>query len=207
MDQNQWQARYEEPGRVWSGQPTPWLMEAARERQPGTALDLASGEGADAVWLAGRGWDVTAVDFARAALERTLAAARKAGVADRITCIRADLAGWRPKTIFDLVTISFFHAPTPLREDVHRMAWAATRGVLLIVGHDPRNHEEGHEGPSDPGKLYGPIDVLMSLGLEPGAPEVVAADTRIRHQDDAERIAFDSIVILRRRYCTLLHEP
>ncbi len=173
-------------------------MDVSRELVSGAALDLASGEGADAIWLASQGWDVTAVDFAPAALERTLAAAREAGVAERITCISADLTRWRPDSVFDLVTISFFHAPTHLREDAHRMAWAATRGTLLVVGHDPRNHHEGHDGPSDPAKLYSPIDVLASLGLNPGAPDVVAADTWLRHQDDPERIAFDSVVILRR---------
>lgn len=159
---------------------------------------MASGEGADAVWLARHGWEVTAVDFALAALERTQAAARAAGVADRITCVDADVTQWRPEATFDLVTVSFFHAPTPLRESVHRMAWGATRGTLVIVGHDPRNFDEGHDGPSDSAKLYGPVDVLASLGVEPGAAAVLTAATRARHGDDPDRIAFDSVVVLRR---------
>lgn len=198
MDRDQWQARYVEPGRVWSGEPSPWLVEAVRELRPGTALDIACGEGADAVWLARHDWDVTAVDFAPAALARTLAVAEAAGVADRVTCVDADVARWRPEATFDLVTVAFFHALVPLRESVHRMAWDATRGTLLVVGHDPRNFGEGHGGPPDPSKLYAPGAVLASLGIEPDAPAVVAATTRARHADDPKRIAFDSVVVLRR---------
>lgn len=160
-------------------------------------MDIACGEGADAVWLARHGWEVTAVDFAPAALERTQAAAEAAGVADRISCVDADVARWRPDATFDLVAVSFFHAPAPLREAVHRMAWEATRGRLLIVGHDPRNFAEGHGGPPDPSKLYRAADVLASLDVESGAVRVSAA-TRARHADTPERIAFDSVVVLRR---------
>lgn len=198
VDRDQWQARYSTPDRVWSGEPNPWLVEFAKALPPASALDLACGEGADAVWLARRGWDVTAVDFAPAALDRTRTGARQAGVETHMHTIGADLASWQPRDGFDLVSVGFFHAEPSLRARVHRMAWAATRGTLVIVGHDPRNHTEGHGGPPDPTKLYSPDDVLQSLGLARGDAQVVCAETRASHSDDPDRIAWDSVVVLRR---------
>lgn len=197
MDRDGWQARYSTPDRVWSGDPNLWLVEIAQALPPGAALDVACGEGADAVWLARRGWDVTAVDFAPAALDRTRAGARQAGVETRVHTICADVASWQPRGAFDLVSVSFFHAERPLRARVHRMALAATRGMLVIVGHDPRNHTEGHGGPPDPTKLYSPNDVLLSLGLVQRDAQVVCAETRASRADDPDRIAWDSVVVLR----------
>jgi len=109
---------------------------------PGTALDVGSGEGADATWLAARGWQVTAIDVSTVALDRAADRAVQAGheVADRITWQQVDLLAWDPAPLqFDLVSAQFMYLPRPALELLHRRLAAAVRpgGTLLIVGHHP----------------------------------------------------------------------
>ena len=93
MDEAFWDGRYRSVGSVWSGRPNPHLVAEVAGLVPGTALDVGCGEGADAVWLATRGWRVTAVDISTVALERGTARAVEAGggVAQRIDWRHADL--------------------------------------------------------------------------------------------------------------------
>ncbi|MDP4014600.1 MAG: methyltransferase domain-containing protein [Candidatus Nanopelagicales bacterium] len=198
MYQEVWQQRYSEPGRVWSRTPNRWLIDLANTMRPGSALDLACGEGADAIWLALNGWQVTAVDFAPAAIERAAATAAEAGVGDRMTWVSADVDSWEPGRTFDLVSVQFLHSPAECRRRIHRKAWQATARALIVVGHDPRNEAEGHCGPSDPALLYDAADVLASLGLSESSPEVKVAECRVRSPGDPEQIAFDSVVVVRR---------
>lgn len=186
MSQQTWNERYGTPDRVWSGRPNHWLVEFAQSLPPGTAADLGCGEGADAIWLAERGWQVTAVDFAATGLTR---ARHEAAAADvTIDWALADLTTWQPPTAVGLVSVQFFHADPVTREQVHRNAWAATAGTLLVVGHHPQHVG----GPPDAVK-YTAEDILDSLGLAADAPEVVLADTRERGA------AWDSVVVLRRQ--------
>src|SRR5512133_3089879 len=113
FDEAYWEQRYRTSATVWSGEPNRQLVAEVADLPPGTALDAASGEGGDAVWLALRGWRVTAVDFAATALERGARAAAAAGVGDRIDWVRADLRSWMPPERYDLVSAQFFHLPPP----------------------------------------------------------------------------------------------
>jgi methylase of polypeptide subunit release factors len=65
-----WEERYRSSSAVWSGRPNAQLVEEAGDLPLGSALEVGSGEGADALWLAARGWRVTGVDFSATALER-----------------------------------------------------------------------------------------------------------------------------------------
>jgi len=197
--QQDWEDRYSQPDRVWTGKVNHWLQELVGELPPGTALDLGCGEGGDAVWLAARGWAVTAVDFAAAALERGAAAAAAAGVGDRVQWQRADLAHWRSAQRFDLVTMHFLHtADRDVRGAALRNAWAATGGRLLVVAHDPVNATAGTAGgPPDPAVLYSAADVLEVLGLAADDPQVVLAETRER--ESAAGLWIDAVVLLQRR--------
>jgi SAM-dependent methyltransferase len=199
MTQDAWEERYDQAGRVWSGRVNHWLADVAADLAPGSALDLACGEGGDALWLARRGWQVTAVDFAAAALRRGAAQAEAAGLADRVRWVQADLgAGWQPSGRFDLVTVQFLHTPSDAaREAALRSAWAATAGTLLVVAHDPSNLTEGSGGgPPDPAVLYGPASVLAAIGVAPGDPAVVAAETRRRESESGRWV--DAVVVARR---------
>ncbi|MDJ0350185.1 class I SAM-dependent methyltransferase [Cryobacterium sp. PH29-G1] len=133
-----WEGRYRESDRAWSGRANAALEREAADLVPGTALDLGSGEGGDALWLAQNGWSVTAVDIAPTALARGEATAVAAGLGDRIRWVAADLATWQPTGPFDLVTAHFLQSPVELpREIILRRAAAtvAPGGVLLVVGH------------------------------------------------------------------------
>ncbi|MFI5675378.1 SAM-dependent methyltransferase [Streptomyces cellulosae] len=133
-----WEARYQGGGPVWSGRPNPLLVREVSDLEPGTALDLGCGEGADAVWLASRGWRVTGVDISRTALERAAGHAAQAGVGDRVRWERHELGVTFPEGSFDLVSAQFLQSPVPLDQDtVLGMAADAVApgGTLLIVLH------------------------------------------------------------------------
>ncbi|WP_338482963.1 class I SAM-dependent methyltransferase [Streptomyces sp. SCSIO 75703] len=133
-----WEARYRDSGRVWSGRPNDLLVREAADLGPGTALDLGCGEGADAVWLASRGWRVTGVDISATALERAAAHAADAGVGERTAWERHELGRTFPEGFFDLVSAHYLQSPVALdQRGVLRSAAHAVAegGTLLIVLH------------------------------------------------------------------------
>jgi SAM-dependent methyltransferase len=161
-----WDARYRETDRTWSGRANAALEREAASLAPGRALDLGSGEGGDALWLAERGWHVTAVDISPTALDRGRAAAAGRGLTHHIEWIEADLGEWTAQEEFDLVSAHFLHSPVELpRELILRRAAdsVARGGVLLIVGHGafPPWSSHRHEGPP----LPTPDEVLAGLDL------------------------------------------
>ena len=125
-----------------AGQPNPHLMREVSELAPGTALDAGCGAGAEAIWLATRGWQVTAADIATEALVRAAERAAASGVAGWVQWVEADLSAWEPHAQYDLVTTHYAHPAMPQLEFYDRIAsWVAPAGTLLIVGH---LHHEGH---------------------------------------------------------------
>ena len=199
MTQQMWESRYSQPDRVWSDNPNTWLMEVAKRMAPGTAADVGCGEGADAVWLAQQGWTVTALDFAESAVRTGAEAAESAGVGDSVAWIAEDLTEWEPgPRSYDLVSVQFFHGDPAVRQSVHRAAWRATTGTLIVVGHDPSNVTEGHGGPPDESVLYTAEEVVDSLRLEPGHQGIVVAERRARYQDDPQKVMWDSLVVVSR---------
>lgn len=135
-----WEGFYQDRDEVWSGRPNPLLVREIASVTPGTALDLGCGEGADAIWLAQRGWRVTAVDVSATALRRAAALAAEAGLVDGIVWARHDLSRSFPEGFFELVSAQFYHSPVAApgeQETILRSAAGAVApgGVLLIVGH------------------------------------------------------------------------
>lgn len=133
-----WDERYGSEDRVWSGQPNPQLVDRISDLTPGTALDVGCGEGADAVWLARQGWQVTGIDVSQVALDKAAIHAAEAGV--NVTWRQVDLAGWpgEPGT-YDLVSAQFMYLPQPALADLYRALGdsVAPGGTLLLVGHHP----------------------------------------------------------------------
>jgi SAM-dependent methyltransferase len=134
LSASDWDERYAE--RVWSGKANAVLVSEASQLQPGTALDAGAGEGADAIWLASRGWTVTAIDHSAVGLERAATAAHDAGV--EIQCVVLDLVREVPPAQYDLVTSHFLHLPKQDQPALfgHLAEAVAPGGRLLIVGHD-----------------------------------------------------------------------
>lgn len=135
-----WDERYRTRDALWSGRPNATLVAEVSGLPPGQALDAGCGEGADSIWLAGQGWQVTGVDISAVALDRAAGHAAAAGpdIAGRITWQRVDLLDWDPgRDSCDLATAHFMHFPPGLRDDAFRSLAAAVRpgGTLLIVGH------------------------------------------------------------------------
>jgi SAM-dependent methyltransferase len=198
-----WDDRYSESEQIWSGSPNTALVREITGLTPGRALDLGCGEGADAIWLARRGWRVTAVDISRVALDRAARHAAEAEVADRIDWQRADLAAAFPTGIFDLVSAQFLHSLIELpREKILRNAAAsvAPGGILLVVGH--AGWPSWEHSPDHDVVFPTPEEVLESLELADGQWEVLLIDEHERTQtgpDGQPGVRTDNTLKIRRR--------
>ena len=200
-----WDARYASAPAIWSGQPNPQLMTEAADLVASAALDVGCGEGADAVWLAGRGWRVTAVDLSHVALERAADHARSMGpdVAGRIIWRQADMteeAGF--DELFGLVSVHFMHLPQPDRDALYRRVadLVAPGGTLLVVGHHPSDLDTAaHVRPHHGDLLFRPEEIVALL--DPSSWTVVAADSRPRTMIDGDgrtlQVA-DAVLVARR---------
>ncbi len=189
FDEQSWEERYRCHAAVWSGRPNPQLVAETTDLTPGAALDAGSGEGADALWLASHGWQVTAVDFSTTALQRGAAhaEARGADVAGRIRWVHADLTTWGPaEGHFDLVSAQFMHLPAAPRHALFdRLAAAvAPGGTLLIVGHHPSDLQTTIPRPPMP-DLFATAEEIAD-SLDPGQWEVLVAEARPRLASDPE---------------------
>ena len=133
-----WEEHYIAKPQVWSGRVNAQLAEITAELTGTRALDLGCGEGADALWLAERGWTVVAVDVSTTALSRARAAAEARGLAQQIDFQQHDLTTGFPGGVFDLVSAQFLHSTVEMdRAALLRRAAGAVApgGSLLIVDH------------------------------------------------------------------------
>ncbi len=196
MDSQQWDERYASSEFTWSTEPNQFVAAELAGLPPGRALDLAAGEGRNTVWLAERGWRVTAVDFSRVGLEkgRKLSAARGVG-ADQVTWIVADLNDYQPEpAAFDLVLIAYAQVAPELRAKLLAGAVAAVApgGTMFVVGHDLTNLTEGAGGPQYPEVLYTPEMIAAGLaGLRVLRAERVR---RAVEKDGTPATAIDTLV-------------
>jgi SAM-dependent methyltransferase len=164
MDKKDWDARYAGTDLLWSVEPNRFLVEEAATLRPGKALDLAAGEGRNAVWLAEKGWTVDAVDFSAVALSKARRLAEARGV--ELNRIEADVEQYAlPDREYDLAILFYLHLPWERMKNVLRRISAAVApdGTLLLVGHDRINLDRGHGGPKDPEVLYTPDQVSGEL--------------------------------------------
>lgn len=196
MDAADWDARYAGTELVWTAEPNRFLVAEVANLRPGRALDLACGEGRNAVWLAQQGWRAVGVDFSPVGIDKARRLAEQRGVADRIEWAVDDATTHVPEPAgFDLVAILYLHLP---RAAFARVLDGASRavapgGTLLVVGHADTNLTEGHGGPQDPDVLYGPDDLVAAL---PPTLTVVKAERVERPvpTDAGTRVAIDVLV-------------
>ncbi|MEW1705828.1 methyltransferase domain-containing protein [Microbacterium sp. NPDC089190] len=153
MDAAQWDERYRaSAGGVWATQPPAVVREIVTPLPSGTAIDVATGDGRTALWLAERGWACTGLDFSSAGL--ALAAARPGG--DAVEWVQADVHEWEPDAPVDLVVSCYLHLPDSAAAIARIAQWVTPGGTLVVVGHDVENIAAGGHGPSDPAILYTP---------------------------------------------------
>lgn len=202
MDTRAWDERYA-ASRQWSVTPNQFVAAALRELPPARALDLACGEGRNAIWLASLGWDVTAVDFSGVGVERGRSAAQDAGLEVR-WMVGDVLTDPLPET--DLVVLAYLQLPDDQRRTAVRRAWQALApgGTFFLVAHDSTNLAEGSGGPQDPEVLYTAEDVLDDLAdvAALGASDSVVRAERVArlvtadddHGGVQESVAWDTLV-------------
>ena len=201
MDSSAWDARYADSELVWSAGPNQFVEQALADLPPGRAVDLAAGEGRNAIWLARRGWRVTAVDFSQVGLDK----GRRLAGGTAVDWVCADATRWSAPEPVELVVIAYLQLPAGERAAAVRHGFRALRegGTFFLIAHDATNLAEGTGGPQDATVLYTAEDVLADLAGE--SFEVVRAGRVARevtadggHGGDERRTAFDALVHLRR---------
>ena len=195
MQREDWDKRYASVENLWAVRPNRFLVAEVATLAPGRALDLACGEGQNAIWLARLGWEVTGVDFSEVAIAKARSRADRDGV--RVEFVCADLLEYEPGLgAFDLVLVLYIHTPAVARRQVLSKAAAALapNGTFVLVGHDLTNMTDGVGGPSDPDLLFTPDDIVAEL---PDI-EIEKAERVLRDVADADRPAIDALVRARR---------
>lgn len=188
MDSSGWDERYEVSDLVWSAGPNLFLPPLVESLEQGTALDIACGEGRNAIWLAQQGWEVTGVDFSPVGIAK---AERVAGDTD-VDWVVADVVGYEPRGTFDLVLVFYLHLPEAEFTQVmsHAIAALAPGGTLYGVGHALRNLTDGYGGPPVPEILWSADTIAPTVeGLD-----IVELGERARVIADADVDAIDLIV-------------
>ena len=178
----EWDERYT-ADRQWSAEPNRLIAELLTGLPPGDAVDLAAGEGRHALWLAGLGWRVTAVDFSGAGLARGQA---QPG-AHAVTWVQADVLGWTaPPGSLDLVLVAYLHVGADDTRALltRAVGWLRPGGRLLVLGHDVENIGSGVGGPQEPAILHSvdrlrPIADLLNVDRLEQVPRETPAGTAL----------------------------
>jgi SAM-dependent methyltransferase len=183
-DARHWDERYADPARPWLTEPSPAVTAAVADLPPGTALDLATGTGRHAIWLAGLGWQVTGVDFSAVGVEQGRARS------SQVDWVVADLRQWTPAAPTDLVLVTYVQLGV---SGLQRVAgWVAPGGRLVVVGHALRNLTDGVCGPRDPAYLH------TEQGMRDGAADLVVERLEEVLRPDVGGVAIDLLMVARR---------
>lgn len=195
-----WDARYAATPLVWSAEPNRWVEEVFSGLPVGAALDLGAGEGRHAIWLARRGWRVTAVDYSGEAVRKAAAIQEQYApeTRNRIIWVHADAVAEPPAPrSFDAVLLMYLHLPAGQRRALLRAGAEAVRpsGTLLLVGHDRCNLTEGTGGPREPAVLFTADDLLEDLDGLTGL-EVRRAERVERTIPGTDDVALDTLLVI-----------
>jgi SAM-dependent methyltransferase len=193
MDSTNWDDRYASKELVWGAGPNAFLPPLVQGIRPGTALDVACGEGRNSLWLAEQGWDVTGIDFSPVAIEKAWLLAQDAPITYEV----ADVESYEPQQPFDLVIVFYVHL---MEEDARSMLDMAAKavapgGTLFGVGHALRNLTDGVGGPPYPEILW--TEELIRPSLD--GFDVVELGERTRSIDGSTVDAIDLVVRATRR--------
>ncbi|MFV2039106.1 MAG: class I SAM-dependent methyltransferase [Acidimicrobiales bacterium] len=196
MDAEMWDERYSSTEYVWSVTPNQFVEAHLAELTPGDAIDVAAGEGRNAVWLASLGWSVTAVDFSSVALDkgRRLAADHDA----KVEFVCADATTYEPSEQVDLVVLSYFQIDKDIQTTVleHAKGWLRPGGTMFVIAHDQTNVTDGYGGPPSVDVCYSVERTVAALsGLDVTTSEVAE---RAVNTPEGPKVALDTLVIATR---------
>lgn len=191
MDAAAWDERYRASELVWGAPPNVWVRSRLADVTPGRAVDLACGEGRNAVWLAQRGWEVIGVDFSPVAIEK----ARRLDAHGAVDWQVADATTFAPAQPVDLALLCYLQFAAMERKQAVRSAASALApgGTLLVIAHDSRNPHDGTGGPQDAAVLYTAADVVGDLDAT--GLRIVEAGEALRPVQGADRPAIDCLVL------------
>lgn len=197
MDAADWDRKYQGRELVYGEAPNATVVEVATTLKRGRALDLAAGQGRNAIWLATRGWTVDAVDFSSVALTKAsrVAASAPRSVRERLTWVHADVTQLSTEPNYDLVLMLYLHLPPNERRTAVSTAISALKpdGILMILGHHAANIESGVGGPQEAEILYTPEDLASDIGSR---LTVLTAENRYR--DVTGGTAIDALLLASR---------
>lgn len=194
MDAQGWDERYRDRELIWGAEPNRWVAQELAGGTAGTALDLACGEGRNAIWLARQGWRVIAADFSAVAIDKGRRLEAHELAQPSIAWVVADATAFEAPEPVDLALLCYLQLPAgPRRAAVRHAARAlAPGGLLLVIAHDSRNLAEGAGGPQDPAVLYTAADVAADLE---GTGLVVEKAAEVqRPVEGAPRPAIDALL-------------
>jgi SAM-dependent methyltransferase len=204
MDARAWDERYAASELVWSATPNQFVASELADLRPGRALDLAAGEGRNALWLADHGWDVTAVDFSLTGLDkgRTLQERHEHGRDLHVDWVHADVLTYDAGPVpYDLVLLAYLQLTEDERRTAVRRGFGSLRvgGTFFLVAHDTTNLTEGTGGPSSAAVLYTAEEVLADLDGERFDVERAERVERLvqpgdDHRGEPARTAYDCLV-------------
>ncbi|RLE23483.1 MAG: class I SAM-dependent methyltransferase [Actinobacteria bacterium] len=196
MDSSGWDKRYSTKDLVWTGRANQFVEQHLADIEPGSAIDLGAGEGRNSVWLAKRGWKVTAVDFSQVGLDKALQLAADNDVEISIEC--ADATTFEAPDDVDLVILSYLQVGQEDQQKIleHAATWLRPGGTLFVIAHDRSNITDGYGGPPVPEVCYTVAETTDAIeGLEVSTAEVAERQVET---GEGTRTALDTLVIARR---------
>jgi 2-polyprenyl-3-methyl-5-hydroxy-6-metoxy-1,4-benzoquinol methylase len=193
MEKEEWDRRYRENDLVWGWAPNELLAREVGDLHPGRSLDMACGEGRNAIWLASIGWKSTGIDFSSEGIKKGMQMANQLGV--EVEWLEADLRKWEPpESAYDLIVSLYVHMMPDEIGRVHRNAVTALApgGTMIVIGHDLTNLTDGYGGPPSPDVLFTPEQTAKDLDLL--VIEKAERAKRTVKTDEGEKTAIDTLV-------------
>ncbi len=196
MDPKFWDEMFSAKEYFWAGEPNEFVKTHTADLKPGDAIDLAAGEGRNAVWLASQGWRVKAVDFSQVGLDKGARLASDHGVT--VDFVNADATTYQPSELVDLIVISYLQIPIAPQQVVleHARTWLRVGGTILVIAHDESNLTHGYGGPPSAEISYTVDRTVKAFdGLDIGTAEVAK---RTVNTPAGPQIALDTLVLATR---------
>ena len=199
MDSNDWDTRYESAENVWSSTPNHFVVEYLEHLPVGSMIDLAGGEGRNALWFAGRGWSVENVEFSKVALSKFAQRFEAAELGEFCKSTHADVAADPQFALrhVNLALIAYLQIEAP------QLAGAITSvvsnlksgGTFFGVWHARENLSGGFGGPKDPEVLPTRDELRQALDQAGLPSSTIELRKRSVHDGDVLREAFDVVAI------------